>query len=148
MKLGGLVALLLASGLCSNPDLMTAEVDAAGSQHARVGDSVQLVVKVTNTGPLIPHLGLVFRTSDIWFERHKMTDLAGCAIAKDESAFDCGDLAKKESKTFSFHGVADSTGTFHYELVLRELVQPYDYVNDHPDGADVTAWDETVSAAT
>lgn len=148
MKLGGLVALLLATGLCSNPEPMTAQVDAAGSQSARVGDSVQLVVKVTNTGPLIPHLGLVFRTSDIWFDRHKMTDLAGCAIAKDESAFDCGDLAKSESKTFSFRGVADSAGTFHYELVLRELVQPYDYVNDHPDGADVTAWDETVTAAT
>lgn len=145
MKLAGLMAFLLATGLCSNPDPMTATVDVAGTQIAKVGDAAQLVVKVTNTGPLIPHLGLVFRTSDAWYDRHKMTDLGGCTIARDESAFDCGDLAKSESKTFSFHGVADSTGTFHYELALRELVQPFDYVNDHPDGADVQSWDETVT---
>ena len=146
MKLGVLVAMLLASGLCSNPLPMTAAVDASGSQSARVGDNVQLVVKVTNTGPLIPHLGLVFRTPDRWYERHKVADLSGCVIARDESAFDCGDLGKDESKTFSFLGVADAAGSFHYELALRELVQPFDYVNDHSDGADVTAWDETVSA--
>lgn len=148
MKLGGLVALLLVTGLCSSPDPMTATVDAAGTQSARVGDPVQLVVKVTNTGRLIPHLGLVFRTSDRWYERHKVTDLGGCTIARDESAFDCGDLAKSESRTFSFHGVAESTGTFHYELALRELVQPFDYVNDHADGADAQVWDENVTATT
>ena len=146
MKLGGLVALLLATGLCSNPDPMTAAVEAVGSQTARVGDSVQLVVKVTNTGPLIPHLGLVFRTSDTWYERHQMTDLGGCSIAKEESALDCGDLAKSASRTFTFQGVANTAGSFHYELALRELVQPFDYVNDHPDGADAQTWDETVSA--
>ena len=146
MKLVGLVALLLASGLCSTPDPMTATVQAAGSQSAQVGDPVDLVVQVTNTGPLIPHLGLVFRTADRWYERHKMTDLGGCDIAKDESAFDCGDLAKGESKTYSFHGVANAAGTFHYELALRELVQPFDYVNDHRDGADAQSWDETVTA--
>jgi hypothetical protein len=145
MKLAGLVAVLLAAGLCSNPDPMTATVDAAGSQSAKVGDSVQLVVKVTNTGPAIPHLGLVFRTADRWFERHKMTDLGDCTVAPDESAFDCGNLAQKESKTYSFHGIANTPGNFHYELALRELVQPFDYVNDHPDGADVTAWDEVVT---
>ena len=142
----GLASLLLATGLCSNPDPMTAGVDASGTQSAKVGDSVQLVVKVTNTGPLIPHLGLVFRTQDRWYERHKMTDLAGCVVARDESAFDCGDLAQSASKTFTFNGVADTVGSFHYELALRELVQPFDYVNDHPDGADVTTWDETVTA--
>ncbi len=146
MKLGGLVGLLLAAGVCSTPDPLTATVDAAGSQSATVGGEVQLVVKVTNTGPLIPHLGLVFRTSDRWFERHKVTDLGGCIVVADESAFDCGDLAKAESKTYSFHGTATTAGNFHYELALRELVQPFDYVNDHRDGADVTAWDETVSA--
>jgi hypothetical protein len=147
MKLGGLVAVVLATGLCANPQPMTAAVDAAGTQSARVGDTVQLVVKITNTGPVVPHLGLVFRTTDIWFERHKMTDLAGCTVAKAESAFDCGDLAQDASKTFTFQAVADIPGMFHYELVLRELVQPYDYVNDHPDGADATAWDETVTGA-
>lgn len=146
MKLAGLVALLLATGPCSSPDPMTAGVDAAGSQTAHVGDAVQLVVKVTNTGPLIPHLGLVFRSSDVWYDRHKMTDLGGCTIARNESAFDCGDLAMSASKTFSFHGVADAPGNFHFELALRELVQPFDYVNDHPDGADVQSWDETVTA--
>lgn len=147
MKLAGLVALALAAGLCSNPVPMTAAVEAAGTQSARVGDQVQLVVKVTNTGPLVPHLGLVFRTADTWYERHRMTSLGGCVIARDESAFDCGDLAQGESKTFTFDGVANASGSFHYELALRELVQPFDYVNDHADGADVTSWDETVSTA-
>ena len=141
------MAMLLASGLCSNPLPMTASVDASGSQSARVGDNVQLVVKVTNTGPLIPHLGLVFRTPDRWYERHKLTDLSGCLIARDESAFDCGDLAPGAAKTFSFHGTAAAAGTFHYELALRELVQPFDYVNDHSDGADAQVWDETVTPA-
>ena len=145
MKLVGLVAVLLASGLCSNPDPMTATLEVAGSQSGRVGDAVELVVKVTNTGPLIPHLGLVFRTHDRWYEHHQVTDLGGCDIAKDESAFTCGDLAKGDSKTFSIHGIANEPGTFHYELALRELVQPFDYVNDHSDGPDVQIWDETVS---
>ena len=146
MKLGGLMALLLAAGLCAPPVPLVATVDVAGSQTAAVGGAVQLVVKVTNTGPLIPHLGLVFRTPDRWFERHTMTDLGGCVVVTDASAFDCGDLAPSESKTFSFHGTATTAGSFHYELALRELVQPFDYVNDHRDGADVQVWDETVSA--
>ena len=146
MKLFGLVAVLLASSLCSTPDPMTATVDVAGSQSARVGDAVELVVKVTNTGPLIPHLGLVFRTPDRWYEHHQVSELAGCVIAKDESAFDCGDLAKGASSSYSFRGTANVAGSFHYELALRELVQPFDYVNDHRDGPDVQTWDETVTA--
>ena len=146
MKLFGLVAVLLASSLCSAPDPMTATVDVAGSQSARVGDAVELVVKVTNTGPLIPHLGLVFRTPDRWYEHHQVSELAGCVIAKDESAFDCGDLAKGASSSYSFRGTANVAGSFHYELALRELVQPFDYVNDHRDGPDVQTWDETVTA--
>ncbi|TMG23353.1 MAG: hypothetical protein E6H99_00300 [Chloroflexi bacterium] len=75
-----------------------------------------------------------------------MTDLGGCTIAEEQSAFDCGDLAKSESKTYSFQSIATTVGTFHYELALRELVHPFNYVNDHSDGADVLTWDETVSA--
>ncbi len=67
-------------------------------------------------------------------------------LARDESAFDCGDLAPGADKTFSFHGTASAPGTFHYELALRELVQPFDYVNDHADGADAQVWDETVTS--
>ena len=145
MKLAGLVGLILAAGLCSAPNPLTATVEAGGSQGAKVGGAVQLVVKVTNTGPLIPHLGLVFRSADRWFERHQVTDLGGCAIAAEESAFDCGDLASSETRTFSFHGIANQAGTFHYELALRELVRPFDYVNDHPDGADAQVWDEVVT---
>ena len=145
MKLAGLLVAMLASGLCSTPMPMTAAVNAVATHDAKVGDPVQLVVKVTNTGPLIPHLGLVFRTTDRWFDRHNVTDLGGCVVASDESALDCGDLAQGTEKTYSFHGTANTRGTFHYELALRELVQPFDYVNDHPDGADAQQWDETVT---
>ncbi len=124
MKTSSLVILMIVSGLCSTPIPLTATVDAQAS---------------------IPHLGLVFRTQDRWFERHKMTDLGGCTIITEESAFACGDLAASESKTFSFLGVPTTAGSFHYELALRELVQPFDYVNDHPDGADAQIWDETVT---
>jgi hypothetical protein len=145
MKPAVVVALFLSAGLCSPPQPMTASVNVVASRDARVGDAVQLVVKVANTGPAIAHLGLVFRTADHWYERHKMKDLGGCTIAGDSSAFDCGDLAQGESKTFSFQGVATTAGTFHYELALRSLVQPFDWVNDHPDGVDSQAWDESVT---
>jgi len=145
MKLMGLVGLILAAGLCAAPEQLTATVDAAGSQSAKLGSAVQLVVKVTNTGPLIPHLGLVFRTPDRWYEAHQVTDLSGCSIAPAESAFDCGDLAQGEARTYSFQGRATTAGVFHYELALRELVHPYHWVNDHADGADAVVWDETVT---
>lgn len=141
----GVVAVVLLAGVCSAPVPLTASVDASATATAGVGASEQLVVRVTNTGPLIPHLGLVFRTADRWYERHRMTDLGGCAIAADESAFDCGDLQPSQSQTYSFLGTALSAGSFHYELALRELVQPFAYVDDHSDGPDVQVWDETVS---
>jgi hypothetical protein len=142
----GILAVVLLAGVCSAPVPLTANVDAVASHSAVIGGAEQLVVKVTNTGPPVPHLGLVFRTSDHWYERHKMTDLGGCTIATEQSGFDCGDLAKSESKTFSFFGTAIGAGSFHYELALRSLVQPFDFVNDHPDGADAVTWDETVTA--
>ena len=146
MKLAGLVGLILAAGLCATPDILTATVEAGGSHNAKVGGAVQLVVKVTNTGPPIPHLGLVFRTADRWYERHQVTDLGGCVVAVEQSAFDCGDVAKNETRTYTFQGIANQAGTFHFELALRELVRPFDYVNDHPDGADAHVWDEVVTS--
>jgi hypothetical protein len=145
MKIGVLAAVLLAAGPCAPPQPMSASVNVIASSAVRVGELSQLVVKVTNTGPVIPHLGLVFRTSDHWYDRHEMKNLSGCVVAAESSGFDCGDLAVSDSRTFSFSGVALAAGTFHYELALRELVQPYDWVNDHPDGADAQAWDEAVS---
>lgn len=145
MKIVVLAALVVAAGPCAAPQPMTASVNVIASSVVRVGDVAQLVVKVTNTGPAIPHLGLVFRTPDRWYDRHEMKDLAGCSVATESSAFDCGDLAVGAAQTFSFSGVASTAGTFHYELALRELVQPFDWVNDHPDGADAQTWDETVS---
>lgn len=142
----GVLAIVILAGVCSAPTPLTATVDASATGTAAVGASEQLVVKVTNTGPLIPHLGLVFRTTDRWYERHTMTDLGGCAIAADESAFDCGDLPSSDSKTYSFLGTALAAGSFHYELALRELVQPFAYVDDHGDGPDVQVWNETVTA--
>lgn len=146
MKVGVLAAVLLA-GMCSGPTPLTATVDAVATTSAVVGAPVQLVVKVTNTGPLIPHLGLVFRTADHWYEQNKLTDLGGCAINADQSALECGDLQPSESKTFAIAATASAMGTFHYELALRELVQPFAYVNDHTDGPDVQVWDEIVTAS-
>src|SRR5260370_37478829 len=93
---------MLASGLCWAPVAMTATVNAVATHDAKVGDPVQLVVKVTNPGPLIRHLGLVFRTTDHWYERHNVTDLGGCVVASHESAFDCGGAAEGAEKTYSF----------------------------------------------
>ena len=146
MKVGIVLAAVLLTGLCSAPDPLTASVTASATATAVVGASEQLVVNVTNTGPLIPHLGLEFRTADRWYATHKMTELAGCSIASDQGALDCGDLPRDDSKTYSFAGVALAAGSFHYELALRELVQPFAYVDDHTDGPDVQAWDETISA--
>jgi hypothetical protein len=135
----------LAAGLCSGPEPLTAEVEAHATQSAGVGSPVEMVVQVTNTGPVISQLGFVFRTEDRWYERNEMTDLGGCTIDTDASAFACGDLSAGESKTFTFKAVATTAGTFHFELALRELVHPFDYVNDHADGADRHIWDEVVS---
>lgn len=138
---------MLVAGMCSTPPALTATVDAVASRTAVVGSPVQLVVKVTNTGPLIPHLGLVFRTTDHWYERNKVIDAGGCTVNAEQSAFECGDLQPSESKTYSIAATANVAGTFHYELALRELVQPFAYVNDHTDGPDVQTWDETVTAS-
>lgn len=145
MKILLVLAFVLAAGICSPPIPLTAAVVVSATTSLGVGATAQLVVKVTNTGPTIPHLGLVFRSADAWFTRHEMKDLAGCSISSESSAFDCGDLAAGDSRTYSFAGVSTAAGTFHYELALRELVQPYDWVNDHANGADVQTWDEAVS---
>src|SRR5437762_12541387 len=120
----------LATGLCSTPEPLTAIVDAVATQSAKVGGTVELVVAVKNTGPAIFHLGLVFRTPDRWYERHEMTDLGGCSIAADASAFDCGALAPSETKSYSLHGIANSAGSYHSELALRELALPFNSVKD------------------
>ena len=147
MKSVGILAAVLCLVACAQPVPLTATLDASASRLETVGSTVQLVVKVSDTGPTIPHLGLVFRTADLWYKTHRMTDLGGCTIDTESSAFDCGNLDANQSKTYSFAGVATTAGTFHYELAMRELVQPYDYVDDHPDGPDVQSWDETVTAS-
>jgi hypothetical protein len=145
MKVAGLVALVLMMAGCVNPVPLGALVETSATQDAAVGGRAQLLVKLTNTGPAIPHLGLVFRTSDRWYEHHTVSDLGGCALAADASAFDCGYVDAGATASFLIVGTAKDAGTFHYELILRELVRPFDYVNDHPDGADVHIWDETVT---
>ena len=139
------MAVLLAA--CSSPLPLTATVTAVASTNDAVGGTAQLVVTVINTGPPISHLGLVFRTRDRWYETHHMTDLGGCTVSTDLSAFDCGDLAQGASGTYSFSGTATAAGSFHFEMALKELVQPYDYVNEHSDGPDLQVWDEQVSPA-
>jgi len=145
MKLGGLVGLIVLMAGCVNPVPLSAVVEASATQDAAVGGRAQLLVKLTNTGPAIPHLGLVFRTADRWYEHHAVSDLGGCAVAADASAFDCGDVGAGATASFLIVGTAKDAGTFHYELALRQLVRPFDFVNDHPDGADLHIWDETVT---
>lgn len=145
MKVAGLVALGLLLAGCSNPVPLTATIETSATQSVAVSGRAQLVVNLTNTGPTIPHLGLVFMTADKWYEHHTLSDLGGCTVASDQSAFDCGDLAAGATASFAIVGTAKDVGTFHYELALRELVRPFDYVNDHPDGADVQTWDETIT---
>jgi len=147
MRLGTAITVAMLAAACADPVPLTATVETIASTSAEVGGAVQLVVKVTNTGPLVPHLGLVFRTAHKWFDTHRMTELGGCTVVAASSAFDCGDLQAKESKTFSLRGVATTAGTFHYELALRQLVQPFDYVNDHHDGVDAQVWDEVVKGS-
>jgi hypothetical protein len=144
MKVSGVAVLFVLLAGCADPPVLTATVSASATQSAVLGGRAQLVVNVTNTGPAIPHLGLVFMTTDKWYEVHTVTDLAGCTLATDASAFDCGDLGAGQSTSFAFAGITKKSGTFHYELALRELVHPFDYVNDHPGGADVQTWDEVI----
>jgi hypothetical protein len=145
MKVGGLVALVLLLAGCDNPVPLAATVEASATQNVAVGGRAQLVVKLTNTGPAIPHLGLVFMTVDKWYEHHTVSDFGGCTLAAESSAFDCGDVAAGASASFVIVGAAKDAGTFHYQLALRELVRPFDFVNDHPDGADLQKWDETIT---
>src|ERR1700680_1076981 len=135
MKVAGVVALMLLLGGCHTPAPPTATVETSATQTVAVGGRAQLVVKLTNTGPAIPHLGLVFMTADKWYEQHTVSDLGGCSIASEASAFDCGDLARGAAASFSIVGAAKDAGTYHYEVALRGVGQPVDLVNDHPDGA-------------
>lgn len=144
MKGGVWVALVLICAGCTTPPIFTATVATSATQSTTVGGQAQLVVMLTNTGPTIPHLGLVFMSADKWYDHHSVADLGGCILSLDESAFDCGDLKAGQSVTFTIAGTAKDAGKFHYEMALRELVQPFDYVNDHPTGADLQVWDESI----
>jgi hypothetical protein len=141
----GVAVIIMSSACLDAPQPFTADVNVAASQTASVGGRAQFVVNITNTGPTIPHIGLTFMSADKWYERHTVTDPGGCTVVTDYSALDCGDLAAGASATFSITGTAGPSGTFHYELALRELVQPFHYVNDHPNGADLQTWDETIN---
>jgi hypothetical protein len=132
---------------CASPTPLTATVETSATQNVAVADRAELVVKLTNTGPAIPHLGLVFMTADKWYEHHAVSDFGGCTLAADASAFDCGDVGAGATASFLIVGSTKDAGTFHYQLALRELVRPFDFVNDHPDGADVQMWDETITSA-
>jgi hypothetical protein len=132
---------------CETPVAFTAAVQVSASQSSTVSGRSQLVVTVTNTGPVIPHLGLTFQTPDRWYEVHEVTDLGGCTLDAEHTAFDCGDLASGATATYSISGITRQAGTFRYQLALRSLVRPFHYVNDHADGADAQVWEEVVKAA-
>jgi hypothetical protein len=138
-------ALVMALG-CESSTPFIAQVSVAASQESTVGGRAQLVVSVTNQGPPIPHLGLTFLTADRWFELHDVTSSGACNLDTQQLAFDCGDLEAGASATFSIAGVATEPGTYHYELAVRSLARPFHYVNDHADGPDAVAWEETITA--
>jgi hypothetical protein len=98
---------------CASPTPLTATVETSATQNVAVQGRAQLVVKLTNTGPAIPHLGLVFMTSDKWYEHHALSDLGGCTLASDASAFDCGDIGAGATASFLIVGSAKDAGTFH-----------------------------------
>src|ERR1700674_3453286 len=131
MKVAGVVALMLLLGGCTTPVPPTATVETSATQTVAVGGRAQLVVKLTNTGPAIPHLGLVFMTADKWYEHHTVSDLGGCTIASDASAFDCGDLGAGATATYMIVGTAKEAGRFQYELAWRGVVRAFAVVNDH-----------------
>jgi hypothetical protein len=145
-----LAALLMAgcdsSGTRSGPPL-TATVDVTATTETTVGGSAFMTVAVTNTGPAIPDLGLVFFNGDLWYARHAITDAGGCTIDPFNKAFDCGDLAAGATTKFAIVGVAKDAGNFQYELALKELDQPFDFVNNHADGIDVKTWSEQIGPA-
>jgi hypothetical protein len=145
-KGGGWVAILLLLAGCQTPTPLTATINASATQSATVAGRAHLVVQLTNTGPAIPHLGLVFLSANKWYDHRTVSDLGGCTLTIDRSAFDCGDLGAGQTATYSIAGLAKDAGTFHYELALQELVQPFAFVNDHPSGADVQTWDESIVA--
>src|SRR5258706_12763137 len=115
MKVAGLIGLILLMSGCISPVPLSAVVETSATQDAAVGGRAQLLVKLTNTGPAIPHLGLVFRTADRWYEHHTVSDLGGCALAADASAFDCGDVGAGAMQSFLFCGRVKVTVTLHYD---------------------------------
>src|SRR5260221_14104730 len=121
MKVAGLVALGLLLAGCSNPAPLTATVETSATQNVSVGGRAQLVAKLTNTGPAIPHLGLVFMTADRWYEHHTASDLGGCPIPSYAPASDCGDPAAGASAAFSIVGCPKDAGPFPYQFALRGL---------------------------
>jgi hypothetical protein len=76
MKVGGLAALVPLAASCDNPVPLAATVETSATQNVAIGGRAQLVVKLTNTGPAIPHLGLVFMTADKWYEHTRYRTLA------------------------------------------------------------------------
>lgn len=136
----------VASGARSAPPL-TATVDGTATTQTTVGGPAHLTVTVTNTGPAIPHLGLVFLKGDKWYDHHVITDGAGCTIDRNHNAFDCGDLAVGATAKFAIVGVAKDAGNFQYEVAFEELVPPFDFINNHPNGADTLTWSEAIVPA-
>src|SRR5882762_3920162 len=104
MKVAGLVGLILLMAGCVNPVPLSAVVETSATQGAAAGGRAQLLVKLTNTGPAIPHLGLLFRTGDRWYYHHTVSVLGGWGVAADASAFDCGDVDAGATASFLIVG--------------------------------------------
>ena len=112
MKVGAWGVLVVLCAGCANPTIFTATVVTSATQNTTVGGQAQLVVMVTNTGPAIPHLGLVFLSADKWYDHHTVSDLGGCTLALDSSAFDCGDLKSGQTVTYTIAGTAKVPAPF------------------------------------
>src|SRR5260370_27833730 len=105
MKAARLSALVMLLAGCINPVPPTATIETSATHNVAVGGLAQLVVKLTNTGPAIPHLRLVFMTTDKCYDLHTVTDFAVFITVTCVSSFDSRDPAAAASSSFSTRSI-------------------------------------------
>jgi hypothetical protein len=94
------------------------------------GDSSCFKVSLTNTGPAIGRLAIIFRVGKPyadWIEIHPhamlppSTTTQGCALDPSNSAIVCGPVAPKGEVAAYLQGLAKGTGTFKYAVAFADI---------------------------